>query len=296
MGEALKRHVFHGPTMGTRWSVTAYVPATVDIDQLQRALQSGVDQVDANMSNWKADSALMRLNHAPLGEWIAVPPDLFEVIATGLDIGRLSGGAFDIGMGRTVAAWGFGPDGSLAGRRPETAPVVPAHDQLELDASGSRIRKRGTLALDLSGIAKGYGVDVLAGIAHAAGIAHFLASIDGELSARGGRPDGSPWTIALEKPVEGRREAGALIELVDGAVATSGDYRHFHEIDGRRVSHTMDPRTGLPVENGIASVTVKARCCMDADAWATALMVAGREAGEALAARAGIESLVLLRH
>jgi FAD:protein FMN transferase len=291
----LDRHVFNGPTMGTRWSVTAYVPVTVDRSMLQRALQAGADQVDAHMSNWKADSALMRLNHAPVGEWTSVPADLFDVIAAGLDIGRRSEGAFDIGMGRLVAAWGFGPDGSLTDRRPDTRAVVPAHQMLELDEAGERIRKHGEVALDLSGIAKGYGVDVLAGMAHAAGIAHFLAAIDGELSARGGKPDGSPWSIALEKPVEGRREAGAVIELIDGAIATSGDYRHFHDVEGQRVSHTMDPRTGLPVENGVASVTVKARCCMDADAWATALMVAGREAGESLAARAGIESLVLLR-
>lgn len=295
MGEAMKRHVFNGPTMGTRWSVTAYVAAGLDIEALQRALQAGVDQVDANMSTWKPDSALMRLNRAPLGEWVGVPADLFEVIEAGLDIGRRSDGAFDIGMGRTVAAWGFGPDGSLAAERPQAAAVVPTGELLDLETQTCRILKHGEVALDLSGIAKGYGVDVLAGIAAAAGIGHFLAAIDGELSARGGKPDGSAWTIALEKPTEGRREAGALIDLVDGAVATSGDYRHFREIEGERVSHTMDPRTGAPVRNGIASVTVKARCCMDADAWATALMVAGPEAGEALAARAGIESLVLLR-
>lgn len=295
MAAALEKHVFNGPTMGTRWAVTAFVPATLDADALQRALQAGVGQVDGNMSNWKADSALMRLNHAPLGEWVKVPADLFEVIEMGLEIGRLSDGAFDIGIGRTVAAWGFGPEGSFAEPHPRRLVTVRAEDALERDEAGVRIRRRAEVAIDLSGIAKGYGVDVLAGIAAAAGIEHFLVSIDGELRARGGKPDGSPWTIALERPEPGIREAGGLIEIVDGAVATSGDYRHYRDIGGERVSHTMDPRTGQPVRNGITSVTVKAATCMEADAWATALMVAGQEDAPRIAARAGIESLMLVR-
>ncbi|OGB02447.1 MAG: thiamine biosynthesis protein ApbE [Burkholderiales bacterium RIFCSPLOWO2_12_FULL_64_99] len=289
------RHALSGPTMGTRWSALFFTPPGVDPGPVQAALQKAVDDVDAHMSTWKPDSDLMRLNRAPVGEPVEVPADLARVLALGLRIGRASGGAFDIGMGDAVHAWGFGPDAAdVQGiRAAMAAPRRPAHEVLELQ--GTLVRKRGPIALDLNGIAKGYGVDRLAETLRTFGIEAALVGIDGEMRALGLRPDGEAWTIAVEAPDTDRRAPHAILNLQDAAVATSGDYRHWVSVEGRHLSHTMDPQRGAPLLSSPASVTVIAPTCVEADAWATALMVVGPEAGAVLAARQGLSALFLLR-
>lgn len=291
----LIRHALNGPTMGTRWSALFFTPPGFDVRPVQTALQKAVDEVDAHMSTWKPDSDLMRLNRAPIGVSVAIPDDLARVLALGLRIGRASGGAFDIGMGDAVHAWGFGPAAAdVQGiRTAMAAPRRPAHEVLELE--GTLVRKRGPIALDLNGIAKGYGVDRLADTLRSFGIDAALVGIDGEMRAQGLRPDGEAWTIAIEAPDTDRRAPHAILNLQDAAVATSGDYRHWVTVEGRQLSHTMDPRRGAPLLSSPASVTVIAPSCAEADAWATALMVVGPEAGAALAARQGLSALFLLR-
>ena len=281
--------------MGTRWSALFFASTWFDPGPVQAALQKAVDAVDAHMSTWKPDSDLMRLNRAPVGESVAVPADLAHVLALGLRIGRASGGAFDIGMGDAVHAWGFGPAAAdVQGiRTAMAAPRRPAHEVLELE--GTLVRKRGLIALDLNGIAKGYGVDRLADTLRSFGIDAALVGIDGEMRAQGLRPDGEAWTIAIEAPDTDRRAPHAILNLQDAAVATSGDYRHWVTVEGRQLSHTMDPRRGAPLLSSPASVTVIAPSCAEADAWATALMVVGPEAGAALASRQGLSALFLLR-
>lgn len=285
----------NGPTMGTRWSALFFAPPEFDESPLRAALQAAVDAVDAQMSTWRPDSDLMRLNQAPAGEWVTVPPELARVLVLGLTIGRASDGAFDIGMGDAVRAWGFGPAGAdpAAIRDAMATARHPAHDLLELD--GARVRKKGPITLDLNGIAKGFGVDRLAETVRAHGIASALVGIDGEMRALGLRPDGTAWTIAVEAPDPDRRAPQSILALQDAAVATSGDYRHWVQVQGRRLSHTMDPRRGAPLLSPPASVTVIAPSCAEADAWATALMVAGPKAGAELAARRGLDALFLLR-
>lgn len=289
------RHAMNGPTMGTRWSALFFAPPEFDESPLRAALQAAVDAVDAQMSTWRPDSDLMRLNQAPAGEWVTVPPELARVLVLGLTIGRASDGAFDIGMGDAVRAWGFGPAGAdpAAIRDAMATARHPAHDLLELD--GARVRKKGPITLDLNGIAKGFGVDRLAETVRAHGIASALVGIDGEMRALGLRPDGTAWTIAVEAPDPDRRAPQSILALQDAAVATSGDYRHWVQVQGRRLSHTMDPRRGAPLLSPPASVTVIAPSCAEADAWATALMVAGPKAGAELAARRGLDALFLLR-
>lgn len=166
---------------------------------------------------------------------------------------------------------------------------------MELDLPTGRARKRTRMQIDLCGIAKGYAVDRMAAVLQQHGIRHALAALDGELRAVGSHVDGQPCAAALESPEPGRRAAHGVIELQDLAVATSGDYRRFAQVGDARVAHTMDGRRAAPVHNGVASVTVLARACMDADAWATALLVAGPDEGMALAPRLGLETLWLLR-
>lgn len=289
------RHALNGPTMGTRWSAVFFAAPGFDTGPVCAALQQAVDEVDAQMSTWNDDSDLMRLNRAPVGETVEVPAHLARVLALGLAIGRASGGAFDIGMGDAVRAWGFGPDAADPQRVRDAlgARRLPAHELLALD--GRQVRKLGAIALDLNGIAKGYGADRLAETLVTFGIDAALVGIDGEMRAKGLRPDGEPWTVAVEAPELERRAPHSILSLHDAAVATSGDYRHGVTVQGRRLSHTMDPRRGAPLLSSPASVTVVARTCAEADAWATALMVTGPENGLALAARQGLSALYLMR-
>lgn len=291
------RHALNGPTMGTRWSALFFTREELDVAPIQAALQAAVDQVDQQMSTWKPDSDLMRLNAAPVGEWVRVPPQLMEVLKLGLEIGEASGGAFDIGMGDAVSAWGFGPQSADPGRIRDAlrAERCSAHEAITLDPEGGRVRKSAPIALDLNGIAKGYGVDRLAGVLGTHGIRAGLVGIDGEMRALGLRPDGQPWTVAVEAPDAERRAPQSILALEDAAVATSGDYRHRIAVGGRHLSHTMDPRRGAPLDVSPASVTVVAPSCAAADAWATALMVLGVRDGSALARRLGLDALFLMR-
>ncbi|MDE2414351.1 MAG: FAD:protein FMN transferase [Comamonadaceae bacterium] len=296
---ALTRLHLHGPTMATRWSVVCDAPTGADRPALQAALQAAVDRVDAQMSPWKPGSDLLRLNHAPLDTWIELPAEILQVLARALEVCRLSGGAFDPAVGALVDAWGFGaardaPDADAI-HAARAAPHAPAHQALELDLETGRARKAAPLRLDLCGIAKGYAVDRQCAVLQQHGVRHALAALDGELRALGAQTGGEPWAVALERPRQGRRSAQGVIALQDLAVATSGDYRRFVQLGPARLAHSMDARRGAPVNNGVASVTVLAASCMDADAWATALLVAGPGAGLALAQRLGLEALWLLR-
>jgi thiamine biosynthesis lipoprotein len=286
-----------GDTMGTRYSARFYALAGADAQAIAAALGAAVAAVDRQMSNWKADSDLSRLNRAAPQMWTPVPANLAVVLQRALEIGRESGHAFDVGVGDLVDTWGFGPSASRAPQHLPAAqpPRAPTDTLLEVDVAGRRVRKHGAVMLDLCGIAKGFGVDELARVLDAQGIGSWLVGIDGEMRARGAKPDGSPWAIALEAPEHDRRSAMAVLELGDAAIATSGDYRHWVEVDGQRVSHTMDPRSGAPLRNALASVTVVAARCVDADAYATALMVLGEEGGVPLARRLGLDALFVVR-
>lgn len=296
--EALQRYSLNGKTMGTRYTALFYAPASIDAAAIQAELQAAVDEVDRQMSTWKPDSDLCRLNAAPEDTWVTVPRALMEVLDTGLAVGRESNGAFDMGVGALVDTWGFGPSArSFAPHDPAPGPQTPAPAgaALDVDTGLRRVRKRRPVKLDLSGIAKGYGVDALARCLDRRCIADYLVGIDGEMRARGAKPAGEAWAVAVEQPLFGRREVAGVIELRDAAIATSGDYRHWVDVGGKRYAHTMDPRTGLPLSNTMAAVTVLTPTCMLADAWATALLVLGERDGVALARDKGIDALFVLR-
>ena len=297
-----RRLALHGPTMGTRWSVTCDAAPDTDVQALQTALAAAVQLVDAQMSPWLPGSDLNRLNHAPVGAWVTLPAEILEVLVCALDVCRLSAGAFDPAAGALVDAWGFGavrdaPDAEAIRTATSAAPVArtPTYEALELDSGMLRARKHAPVHLDLCGIAKGYAVDRMADVLRQNGVPHALVALDGELRAVGGQADGQPWAVAVESPETGRRAVHSVVELQDLAVATSGDYRHYLRVGDARLAHTMDTRRGAPVRNEVASVTVLARQCMHADAWATALLVAGPGEGLALAQRMGLEVLWMLR-
>lgn len=286
-----------GPTMGSHWSVLLQGPRPADPTALQHALQGAVQQVSSQMSTWDAASDLMRFNAAPLNVWLPLPPPLVQVLAEGLAISQATGGAFEMNIADAVRAWGFcaDPIDLNAIRAASTAPRIRAVHALQLDVPGARALKTAPLALDLSGIAKGYGVDRLAEVLADFAVRHALCTIDGEVRALGTQANGTPWPVAIEQPDSPDRPAHSVLALADGAVATSGDYRHFVTVKGRRLSHTMDPRRGAPRPDAPASVSVLAQSCAQADAMATALMVMGGAEGLAFAQQNHLSALFLLR-
>lgn len=283
-----QRYTLGGATMGTRYSAVFYAPPGFATDALAGALFAAVDEVDRQMSLWLAHSDLNRLNRAPVGSWIVVPDELHEVLRTALDVEQASGGAFNVAVGNAVRAWGFGPPGgeSTAEHSPTGRCPRPS---IDLELEPRRVRKHVAMTLDLDGIAKGYGVDRMAAVMHRFALTSWLVGIDGELRAEGRKPDGSAWAVGHERPDRSAREPMGVIELSDVAVATSGSYRHWREVAGETVSHTMDPDSGRPLRNVIASATVLAPTCIEADAWATALMVLGPAAAAPMLVARGLE-------
>jgi thiamine biosynthesis lipoprotein len=272
--------------MGTSWSarIVDAPPGSAD------AIEAVLARVIAQMSNWEAGSDISRFNAAPPGEWMPLPADMLTVLRAGLGMARLSGGAFDPAVGGLVAQWGFGPDG-LTGLS-----AVPNHPSpwTAIEVQGEQVRRLADVTLDFSGIAKGFAVDAAATALRDLGAAHFLIEIGGELLGQGIKPDLQPWWVDVEAPPDLPLPT-LRIALCGLAVGTSGDYRRFREEGGRRLSHSIDPVTGAPIANDVASVTVLHGSAMMADAWATAITVLGPERGMALATRHGIPALLARR-
>ena len=267
---------FAGETMGTSWSLQAVAPPATTVHGVEAAF----DLVVAQMSQWEAGSDLSRFNRARPGIWREVPGELAHVVGAALEIARASDGAFDAGLGHLTEAWGFGSGGPVDRAPPSTG--VSAARTIDFDPATRRIRRGEGAALDLSGIAKGYAVDLAAEWLLDMGVRHFLLEVGGELRGEGIRPDGQPWWVDVEIPPTSSI-APWRIALHDLSAATSGHYRRGFRAGGQHYSHSFDPATGRPIVNGVASVTVLHRSCMMADGWATALTVLGPEAATALA-------------
>ena len=289
-----------GRTMGTTYNVKYRpTPNTPSLKAMQIEVDALLAEINHTMSTYDQESELSRFNRLRTTEWVPASASLRDVLKAAIEIGAQSEGAFDITVGPLVNLWGFGPE------------IHPDHVPLERDIAAARgrsgldkitlsdtqpaIRKhRPDVFLDLSGIAKGYGVDRVADLMTAHGLEHYMVEIGGEIRVRGFKQQDTPWRIAIEKPLSGERSVHTMLALSDIALATSGNYRNFFEIAGRRYSHTIDPTTGWPVDNHLVSVTVLAETSMRADAWATAFQVLGPERGMAIAERLNLPVLFVI--
>jgi thiamine biosynthesis lipoprotein len=289
---------FSGAAMGTTWNVKLAIPPGGGAPpDLQAAVSARIEDLEQSMSTYREDSELSEFNRYAGGDWFPVSPALCEVVAAALEIGAASGGAFDVTVGPLVDLWGFGPAGSRDAPpgedEIERAIDRTGADQLRADCDRPALRKnRPELQVDLSAIAKGYAVDEVSELLDDYGFTDYLVEIGGELRARGSHPAGRDWSIGIEMPDPEGRTVRSVLALVDRAVATSGDYRNFFEFEGRRYSHTIDPRTGEPVTHDVAAVTVVAASAMTADAWATALLVLGPGEAERIAEDRGLAVLL----
>ncbi len=294
-----------GPTMGTTYSIKLVVdPAAFGRDDetlLREQIGECLLVVNQRMSTYLPESELSRFNQHTSEAPFPVSEQTLHVIRRALEISDLSDGAFDITVGPIVNAYGFGPDprrmdgpseDELAALRERVG-----YHLIEIDTDARTLRKKHPqVYCDLSAIAKGYGVDQVAETLDDFGLGRYMVEIGGEVRARGLNLDDQPWQIAVEKPDPEGRGILQVLGLRDKAVASSGDYRNFYMRDGKRISHTIDPRTGRPVTHLLASVTVIADDCEWADAWATTLMVLGPDEGYNVAERQGLVALFLRRH
>ena len=288
-----------GRTMGTTWHVT--VAGRGAVAGLQEKIDRRLEQINQSLSTYREDSEINRFGRfAQAGEPFPATRDFLAVMTTAKRVHALSGGAWDGTLRPLVDLWGFGPEPPV--REPPPPERIAAlladvgFDQIEI-RPGALVKRRGSVTLDLSSIAKGYGVDQVAKVIRDEGFRDFLVEIGGEVYGAGSRPDGRPWRVGINRP---RAEAAPdeiyrVASLRDAAFATSGDYRNFFVRDGVRYSHVLDPRTGRPVANGVVSVSVLAPDCTLADGLATAVMVMGTEAGVILLERLpGVEGLVVV--
>ena len=280
-----------GESMGTTWTVQWSQPE--DAHALRPLLVQALARLVLQMSHWMPDSDLCHYGRVPAGTWWPLAPEFAMVMRAALEIAAASDGAFDPSAGPLVDAWGFGPPGPRA-QAPSVEELAAARARIgwqRLRMDGERLLQPGGIALDLSAIAKGYAVDHLAELLQAHGVEHYLVEIGGELRGQGCKPDGAPWWVALEQPPDGSPGASlpeSVLALDGLAVASSGDYRRHADYGAGRVAHSLDPRSGTPLANGIAMLSLVHASTMQADAWSTALGVLGVEAGMRMATRHGL--------
>lgn len=289
-------YTFTGATMGTTYvlKVVSEGISVEDQHRIRDTVDARLQEINGLMSTYDPQSQLSQFNSSTSQEPFPISPLLMDVLTRADRISTESGGAFDVTVGKLVDLWGFGPSDQTPEQPPSDVEIAKAlrqvgHDKLHLDPENLTIAKEYPLMyVDLSAIAKGYGVDYAARALEELGFTEYMLEVGGEVRTRGRNPERGLWRIAIEEPVSGQRAVHQVVPLEDMAMATSGDYRNFIEEDGVRLSHTIDPTTGRPITHRLASATVLHEECAMADGYATALMALGPDKGMAMAERLGL--------
>ena len=291
--------VFSGMTMGTTYQVkiapgSASVPNNL-ADQIDDRLQG----LDATFTTYQKTSELMRFNQSMINEPQTISLDMVEVMKIAREVFLLTHGAFDPTVGPLVNLWGFGPELTID-KIPTAEDIAPylasvGFDHLSLDKKTKTAVRQAEIQLDFSAVAKGYAVDAVADLLVSQGLEHYLVEVGGELRAKGHKSDRQPWRVAIEKPSLEPGGVQQVVVLDNNAVATSGDYRNYFEKEGKRYSHTIDPRSGFPITHNLASVTVVDNTAARADALATGMMVLGPEQALLVAEQNGIAVYLLVK-
>lgn len=287
---AQRAMVLEGKTMGTFWRVSL-AGVTPDREAaLREKIQAQLDADDQALSTWKNDSALMQFNHATSTAPWPVSEAISDIVTLSLRIGQKTHGAMDITVGPLVNLWGFGPD-----KQPVKTPseqditlaktrVGLSHLSVHQTAHGQFLQKDiPDLFVDLSTVGEGYAADHLARLMEQEGISRYLVSVGGALASRGTNPEGRSWRVAIQQPTDRENAVAAIVDINGHGISTAGSYRNYYELDGKRLSHVIDPATGRPIQHTLVSATVIAPTALEADGWDTGLMVLGPEKAKALA-------------
>ncbi|WP_312664697.1 FAD:protein FMN transferase ApbE, partial [Pantoea sp. CTOTU49201] len=248
------------------------------------------DRDDGELSTWKSDSVLSRFNQYQGNTPQPVSADMADIVTEALRIGHKTSGEMDITVGPLVNLWGFGPTKQPA-HTPSEAEIAAAkaltglqHLRVIQGVDGQWLQKDlPGLYVDLSTMGEGYATDHLARLMEQQGITNYLVSVGGAVLSRGVNPNQKPWRVAIQKPTDRENAVEARVDLQGHGISTSGSYRNYYELDGKRISHVIDPGTGRPIEHKLVSATVIATTALEADGWDTGLMVMGSERAKALA-------------
>ncbi|GIW98748.1 MAG: hypothetical protein KatS3mg111_2081 [Pirellulaceae bacterium] len=300
--ELPQTQLIRGLTMGTSYAVKIpSFPEMPGLPTLAKAIDGELDRINRQMSTYLSDSDISRFNQSRSTDWIELPAELVALVALSEEISRQTDGRFDITVKPLVDLWGFGASGPVDSPPTKDEIAETLHrvgwELIQFRHEPPALRKRHPeVEIDLSGIAKGYAVDRVAEILDGYRVPAYFVEIGGEVRCKGQRTDGGPWRIGIERPDEDQRSVLEVLELNEGAVATSGDYRNFFEHEGKRFQHTIDPTTGYPVRDPVASASVVADQCAWADAVATAMMALGAERAQQLAQAKGWAVLLVLRN
>ncbi|VGP93322.1 FAD:protein FMN transferase [Klebsiella quasipneumoniae subsp. similipneumoniae] len=294
--------VLDGKTMGTFWRVSVIGVDEAKAQALRAKVQAQLDADDRLLSTWKNDSALMRFNHATDTRPWPVSEAMADNVTLSLRIGAKTHGAMDITVGPLVNLWGFGPD-----KQPVATPDAQAiaaakartglqHLQV-INQSGRQFLQKDIpdLFVDLSTVGEGYAADHLARLMEQEGISRYLVSVGGALVSRGMNGEGKPWRVAIQKPTDRENAVQAIVDINGHGISTSGSYRNYYELDGKRISHVIDPQTGQPITHKLVSVTVIAPTALEADGWDTGLMVLGPEKAQQVVREQGLAVYMIVK-
>ena len=281
--------------MGTTYHI-AVVADQLPPDDLAQRIEQQLGKVDNSMSTYKEHSELSQFNRMQVGQQLQISEEFAEVLRISRDVWERSNGAFDPTVGPLVNLWGFGPqatEDSIPSAEAVASALKNSGFQYVI-LNGLMLSKEQPVQLDLSAVAKGYAVDLVANLLEMLALPDYLVEVGGEIRVSGLNPQGEAWRVAVEQP-QLLSSVDRVINLSDSAIATSGDYRNYFERDGVRYSHTIDPKTGMPIVHHLASTTVLASTCAEADAWATAFLVLGARQSLELAERLDLALYVLVR-
>ncbi|OUF43436.1 FAD:protein FMN transferase ApbE [Pluralibacter gergoviae] len=294
--------VLEGKTMGTFWRVSVIGVDGARADALRRKVQAQLDADDMQLSTWKANSALMRFNRSDSTAPWPVSEAIADIVTASLRIGSKTGGAMDITVGPLVNLWGFGPDKQPV-KIPSAEQIAAAKARTGLqhltviDQAGSQYLQKDLpgLYVDLSTVGEGYAADHLARLMAQEGISRYLVSVGGALVSRGMNASGRPWRVAIQKPNDRENAVQAIVDINGHGISTSGSCRNYYELDGRRISHVIDPQTGEPIQHKLVSVTVIAPTALEADGWDTGLMVLGTEKAKEVVREQGLAAYFIYK-
>ncbi|WP_373240174.1 FAD:protein FMN transferase ApbE [Kluyvera ascorbata] len=294
--------VLDGKTMGTFWRVSVVGIDQNRAEELRQKVQTLLDGDDQLLSTWKSDSALMRFNHSQSTTPWPVSEGMADIVTESLRIGQKTRGAMDITVGPLVNLWGFGPDKQPV-KTPSQAQINAAKARTGLEKltvinrAGQQYLQKSIpdLYVDLSTVGEGYAADHLARLMVEEGISRYLVSVGGALVSRGMNGEGQPWRVAIQKPTDRENAVQAIVDINGHGISTSGSYRNYYELDGKRISHVIDPQTGRPITHNLVSVTVIAPTALEADGWDTGLMVLGTEKAQQVVREQGLAVYMIMK-
>lgn len=297
-----KTWIIEGKTMGTCYRVVVVEPSTAALTDLKEAIQQQLIQDDHQFSIWQPDTIISRFNQYYGVDPQPISPGIADVISISLRIGAKTGGAMDITIGPLTNLWGFGPD-----KQPITIPdiqhITEARQRvglknlrlIETDKGQWLQKDIPNLYIDLSTVGEGYATDHLAALLEKRGIIRYLVSVGGTVLTRGLSTQQHPWRVAIQQPTDAQIIVNAIVNLQGYGISTSGSYRNYYDIDGKHISHIIDPATGCPIEHKLVSATVIATTALEADGWDTGLMVLGTEKAKKLALHEGLAVLLITK-